>query len=49
MNQKTARRKASGLSVPWSGGLNVLGASALRSLLDVELDLLATGESIEVE
>jgi hypothetical protein len=32
-----------------SGGLDVLGASALRSLFDVELDLLAAGESIEVE
>ena len=32
-----------------SGGLDVLGASALRSLLDVELDLLAAGESIEIE
>jgi hypothetical protein len=32
-----------------SGGLDVLCASALGALLDIELDLLAAGETIEVQ
>src|SRR5262245_27899125 len=48
-HEKSRPRNAGGFALDGSGGLNVLRPGTLRVLLDVEADLLAADEAVEVD